>query len=49
MYKRYDCDGFENHKNDVNKIHSNEKHLIKNTTLLFLSANDPATGPIIAT
>ena len=36
-------------KSVVNKIHNNEKHLIKNTILFFLSANDPTIGPIIAT
>ena len=49
VYTRYDCDGFENHKSEVNKIHNREKHLIKNTILFFLSANDPTIGPIIAT
>ena len=49
VYKRYDGDGFENHKSEVNKIHNKEKHLIKNTILFFLSANDPAMGPINAT
>ena len=49
VYKRYDCDGFANHKSEVNKIHNREKHLIKNTILFFLSANDPTIGPIIAT
>ena len=49
VYKRYEWYGFENHSNAVNKIHNNEKHLIKNTILFFLSANDPAIGPIIAT
>ena len=48
MYKRYDCEGLENHKSVVKKIHNKEKHLIKNTILLFLSAKDPAIGPIIA-
>jgi len=45
----YDWEGFENHKSAVNKIHNKEKHLIKNTILFFLSANDPMIGPIIAT
>ena len=49
VYKRYEGDGFENHKSAVNKIHNKEKHLIKNTILFFLSANDPTMGPIIAT
>ena len=49
VYKTYDWDGFENHKSVVNKIHNKEKHLIKNIILFFLSANDPAIGPIIAT
>jgi len=44
----YDWEGFENHKSAVNKIHNKEKHLIKNTILFFLSANDPMIGPIIA-
>ena len=48
VYKRYDCDGFENHKSAVNAIHNKEKHLIKNTILFFLSANDPTIGPINA-
>ena len=48
VYTRYDCDGFENHKSEVNKIHNREKHLIKNTILFFLSANDPTIGPINA-
>ena len=30
-------------------MHNREKHLIKNTILFFLSANDPAMGPIMAT
>ena len=47
--KRYDGDGFENHKSAVKRIHIIEKNLIKNTTLFFLSANEPAMGPIIAT
>ena len=49
VYTRYDCDGFENHKSDVNKMHNKEKHLIKNIIIFFLSANDPKIGPIIAT
>jgi hypothetical protein len=49
VYRRYDCDGFENHKSAVNRIHNKEKLLIKKTILFFLSANDPTIGPIIAT
>ena len=30
-------------------MHNKENNLIKNTTLFFLSANDPKIGPIIAT